>query len=72
MNKACSLPLRSSQARGGGRGLKIQLTACSERDIEKLSGHLLQGQKRLSGERVTDLNLKGLVEESSKWMLRSR
>lgn len=56
----------------GGRGIKIQLTACSERDIEKLSGYLLQGQKRLSGECVTDLNLKGLVEESSKWMSRSR
>lgn len=42
MKKACSLPLRSLQARRGDRCINMQLMACSESDIEKLSVHLVQ------------------------------
>lgn len=42
INKACPLLSRSSQARGGARCIKMQLTACSKNDIEKLSVHLVQ------------------------------
>lgn len=42
MNKACSLPLRSLQARKGDRCIKMQVMAFSESDVEKLSVHLVQ------------------------------